>query len=289
MTRKQLATAITVIGAFFISAGAFAGDCGVAQEHFKKGVAAGKRANWTEAQQWLAKSVAECNKFDNWYLLGQAEMQMGNLPAAASAFEDARHYAADNDQKALAIARYAEVQAKEGKIAEPLTLLHEARRMHSKAPEWITQLAISLDRKRTEQPLTVAQVTGALNNRSIKLFKLDTKPNINVNINFKFNSTDVVEASRDSIEVLAEALTDVSFDGKHITLIGHSDARGEGKYNLALSEQRADAIYKALVTRKPQLKDRLTIKGFGKNKPLYEGETEDVYLLNRRIEVELAD
>lgn len=289
MAHTKVAIAVSIIGAFVLNAQVFAADCGVAQEHFKKGVAAGKQANWTEAQQWLSKSVAECNKFDNWYLLGQAEMQMGNLPAAASAFEDARRYAKNDDQRALAIARYAQVQAKDGKVAEPLTLLHQARKMHSHTPEWITKLAIKLDRKRTEEPLTVAQVTGALNNRSIKLFKLDTKPNINVNINFKFDSTDVVDASKDSIEVLAKALGDKSFDGKHITLVGHSDARGTEKYNLALSEKRAEAIYEALVAKNPDLKGRLKVVGFGEKDPLYEGDSEDVYLLNRRIEVQLDD
>jgi outer membrane protein OmpA-like peptidoglycan-associated protein len=289
MAHKRLSTAVSIIGAFLLNTQLFAADCGVAQEHFKKGVAAGKQANWTEAQKWLAKSVSECNKFDNWYLLGQTEMKMMNYPAAASAFEDARRFGKDDDQRAIAIARYAEVQAKEGKISEPLTLLHEARKMHSKSPEWITKLAIGLDRKRTKQPITVAQITGALNNRSIKLFKLNTAPNINVNINFEFNSTNVVNASKDSIDVLAEALIDESFNGKNITLVGHSDARGDEPYNLALSEKRADAIYQAIIAKQPKLKGRLKIAGFGEANPLYEGETEDVYLLNRRIEVKLDD
>ena len=72
MAYKRLATAVSIISAFVLNANVLAADCGVAQEHFKKGVDAGKQANWTEAQKWLAKSVEECNKFDNWYLLGQA-------------------------------------------------------------------------------------------------------------------------------------------------------------------------------------------------------------------------
>jgi outer membrane protein OmpA-like peptidoglycan-associated protein len=288
MLRKPLLT-LTTLSALIVNVGVYAADCGIAQQYFEKGVAAGKAKDWQEAQNWLSKSVAECNKFDNWYLLGQAEQKLENNEAAASAFEDARRYAKNNDQTALAIARYAEVQASQGKIAEPLTLLHEARKMHSTPPAWIKDLAISLDKKRTEQPLTVAQVTGALHNRSIKLFKLDTKPNINVNINFEYNSTDVVPVSVASIDVLAEALGESSFDGKNITIVGHSDARGSHEYNLELSEKRAEYIVQALVERQPKLAGRLNISGLGETKPLYDGETEDIYLLNRRIEVQLDE
>jgi outer membrane protein OmpA-like peptidoglycan-associated protein len=288
MLRKPFLT-LTALSALIINIGAYAADCGIAQQYFEKGVIAGKAKNWQQAQSWFKKSVAECNKFDNWYLLGQAEQKLDNYEAAASAFEDARRYAKNNDQKALAIARYAEVQSSQGKIDGPLTLLHEARKMHSKPPAWITELAISLDKKRTEQPLTVAQVTGALHNRSIKLLKLDTKPNINVNINFEYNSTDVIPNSVASIDVLAEALGESSFDGKKITIIGHSDARGTNEYNLELSEKRAEYIVQALVEKQPKLAGRLNVVGLGETKPLYDGETEDIYLLNRRIEVQLED
>ena len=288
MLRKPILV-LTTLSALIVNAGAYAADCGIAQQYFEKGVSAGKAENWQQSQNWFKKSVAECNKFDNWYLLGQSEQKLGNTQAAASAFEDARRYAKEDNQRALAIARYAEVLAFQGKIAEPLTLLHEARKMHSEPPAWMTDLAISLDKERTEKPLTVAQVTGALHNRSIKLLKLDTKPNINVNINFEYNSTDVIPVSVASIDVLAEALGESSFDGKNITIIGHSDARGSNEYNLELSEKRAKYIVQVLEERQPKLAGRLNVVGLGETKPLYDGETEDIFLLNRRIEVQLDD
>jgi len=273
----------------FLSNNVFALDCKLSQDYFKKGLDAGKSENWSLVKKWLDKSVAECNIFDNWYLLGQAEYKLGDMQAASSAFEDARNYAKTDDQKALAIARYAQVKAHQGEVGEPLKLLHIARQMSSNTPSWITDLALSLDKKRVQDPLSVETVTNTLKrtNRSIKLFKLDAKPSINVNINFQYNSVELVESSIGSIDVLAEALSDNSFIDKSITIIGHSDSRGTESYNYELSERRANKILENILALKPNLDGQLKIQGLGEDAPLYEGSTEDIYLLNRRIEIQL--
>lgn len=284
---KQLLTKAAVIGAAFFSASQFANaaNCTLAKEYFEKGLAAGKQAQWQDAKRWLSKSVGECNQFDNWYLLGQTEQQLGNHSAAATAFEDSRRFATQNNERALAIARYAEVLVAQGKTTEPLTLLHEARKLHSNPPEWITKLAKELDLKRLSQPMTVAQVTEGLNNRSIQLLDMKAKPSVNVTINFKSNSTNVTDTSAPNLDVLSKALTDPNLGGKTVWIIGHSDKRGNDDYNLKLSKKRAEAIVNDLVARAPDLKQRLRASGVGEARPLYDGESDDVNVLNRRIEV----
>jgi outer membrane protein OmpA-like peptidoglycan-associated protein len=285
---KRLKYAFILFLLVFVTSGnVIAADCKLAQDHFEKGLEAGKKEDYTAAKSWLNKSVALCNKFENWYLLGRTEQHLKDSAAASSAFEDARRYAKTNDERALAIARYAEVQSSQGQVAEPLTLLHQARKMHSSTPQWITDLAKSLDIKRTKQPLTVAMVTRALNNRSLKLLDVETKPSINVTVNFKYNSVDVTDESKKNIDVLARALQDASFAGKTITIVGHSDARGAEEYNQGLSEKRALAIAQQIAEKIPGIGDRLQVSGFGESQPLYEGKSEDVYLLNRRIEVQV--
>lgn len=271
------------------SPGVYAADCGMSQKYFNKGLHAGKSEDWTAVKEWLEKSVAECNIFENWYLLGQAEQNLGNMQAASSAFEDARNYAKTDEQRALAIARYAQVQADQGEIGRPLKLLHEARKMSPDAPAWITDLALNLDRKRIELPLTVATVKETLikSARSIKTLNLDTKPSINVNIYFETASIDVVDTSLTSIDILAEVLSDKTFDGKQITIIGHSDIRGTDEYNYDLSERRAQKVLDIVISKKPKLDGRIKITGYGETQPLYDGSTEDVLLLNRRIEIQI--
>lgn len=262
-------------------------DCVLGEEYSQKGLEAGKQSKWTEAREWLSKSVANCNRFNNWYLLGQTLSELKELDDAASAFEDARRYATSDNEKALAIARYAEIQSKQGLVTQPLSLLHAARNMHSNPPKWITELTRNLDQKRVSQPLTVAQITGALNNRSIKLLNVQTKPSLNVSIHFEFDSTEVVDDSKDRIEVLGLALMDESLKDKKIRIVGHTDSRGPDQYNTQLSQNRAKHILEMLTKRYPELRNRVSVVGVGEQQPLYKGESEWEFQMNRRIEVQV--
>ena len=281
---------LLVVGSLLVfSAQALAEDCKTGQKLYEQGLAAGKSQQWQKAKKLLSDSTAQCNRFNNWYLLGQVKQELVELDDAALAFEDARRYATVDDERALAIARYAEVQAAKGLVAQPLTLLHEARKMHSNTPAWITDLAKKLDDKRAKEPLTVAEVTRALTNKSIKLFQLDAKPSLNVSIHFKFDSTEVVDDSRQSVDVLATALMDDSLRDKHVTIVGHTDERGGEGYNTGLSEKRAETIVKALTSKYPELSQRLATRGAGEKEPLYNGRSEWDYQMNRRIEIKIAD
>jgi outer membrane protein OmpA-like peptidoglycan-associated protein len=271
------------------SAQVLAEDCNKGEKFYLKGLEAGKSQDWGKAEKFLQQSTSVCNRFNNWYLLGQVEQELKKYDDAAIAFEDAKRYATGDDEKAIAIARYAEVQSTQGLINEPLTLLRVAKKMHSKAPQWVDALTRQLDEKRVKQPLTVAQVTRALTNRSIKLFNLNTKPSLDVSIHFKFDSTEVVEASSESVEVLATALMDESLKGKRVTIVGHTDEQGSPGYNDGLSKKRADRIAKAIMAKYPQLKGRIITRGAGEHEPLYTGNTDWDYQMNRRIEIKMAN
>lgn len=284
---RLVLVSVVISSILIFSSQAFAEDCKRGQESYKKGLAYGNAKQWQQAKAALSASVGQCNRFNNWYLLGQVESELDQLDEAATAFEDARRYATNNDEQAIAIARYAEVQSKQGLVTEPLTLLHEARKMHSNSPEWLTALVKKLDNKRVSQPLTIAQVTGALTNKSIRLFNLKAKPALNVNINFEFDSVNVVEQSRSSVDILANALMDKSLDGQKVTIVGHTDFRGTNGYNSTLSKKRADRIAQVLVSKYPALQSRITTQGAGEKKPLYLGKSEWENQMNRRIEIQL--
>lgn len=49
---------------------------------------------------------------------------------------------------------------------------------------------------------------------------------------------------------------------------GYTDSVGENAYNLKLSQQRAKTIKQWLITNKQISSDRITINGFGENKPI---------------------
>jgi len=74
--------------------------------------------------------------------------------------------------------------------------------------------------------------------------------------------------------------------GIEIQLEGHTDAQGNAKANMDLSQDRVDAV-KKYITSKGIAKDRIETKAFGGTKPLSREKTEDARALNRRVEMRI--
>jgi OOP family OmpA-OmpF porin len=71
---------------------------------------------------------------------------------------------------------------------------------------------------------------------------------------------------------------------KHLALIeiqGHTDERGDDRYNLEVSDKRAHLIEAYLVGHGVEPK-RLTAKGYGESQPLDKGHNEKAWAKNRR-------
>jgi len=64
---------------------------------------------------------------------------------------------------------------------------------------------------------------------------------------------------------------------------GHTDNSGNAQHNMELSQQRADAVKKQLVSMGIDA-SRLTTKGFGDTKPISTNDTPDGKSNNRRVE-----
>ena len=71
-----------------------------------------------------------------------------------------------------------------------------------------------------------------------------------------------------------------------IQLEGHTDNQGSSKANLALSEDRVEAVKKYLVN-KGIAKDRVKTKAFGGSQPLSNEMTQEARALNRRVEMRI--
>jgi len=71
-----------------------------------------------------------------------------------------------------------------------------------------------------------------------------------------------------------------------IQLEGHTDNQGSSKANLALSEDRVEAVKKYLVN-KGIGKDRVKTKAFGGSQPLSNEMTQEARALNRRVEMRI--
>jgi OOP family OmpA-OmpF porin len=69
-----------------------------------------------------------------------------------------------------------------------------------------------------------------------------------------------------------------------IVIEGHTDNVGGEKYNLNLSQKRAEAIKSVMVTKFNIEPFRLMTKGFGYSKPIASNSTKEGRQKNRRVE-----
>jgi outer membrane protein OmpA-like peptidoglycan-associated protein len=114
-----------------------------------------------------------------------------------------------------------------------------------------------------------------------------SKPKIDLKINFDFNSAVIGSKAMQQVTELGKALTSADLKGRTFILAGHTDAKGSETYNQGLSERRADAVKRFLAENYGiEPKDLLTV-GYGQKQLKnfenpFAGE-------NRRVQVINAD
>jgi outer membrane protein OmpA-like peptidoglycan-associated protein len=110
-----------------------------------------------------------------------------------------------------------------------------------------------------------------------------TKPNIDLDIQFDYNSAQIRKASMPAAEELGKALSNASLKGSTFVVAGHTDAIGGEAYNQGLSERRADTIKRFLVDKYGINGTDLVTVGYGKDKPKDPNAPMDP--INRRVQV----
>lgn len=130
--------------------------------------------------------------------------------------------------------------------------------------------------KRTNRSLTVSEVT-----------QIDeivaTRREIDFEVNFALNSADLRDSDRKVVEQLGVALGEPALKGGTFLIMGHTDARGSAKLNQKLSERRANAVKKVLVSEYGVAPERLVAVGYGQThlKNANDGFASE----NRRVQV----
>jgi hypothetical protein len=74
-----------------------------------------------------------------------------------------------------------------------------------------------------------------------------SKPKIDLEINFAFNSAVIGSKAMPQVTELGKALTSEDLKGRTFILSGFTDAKGSETYNQGLSEPRADAVKQFLL------------------------------------------
>ena len=109
------------------------------------------------------------------------------------------------------------------------------------------------------------------------------KPNIDLEINFDYNSADISNKSLSSVQALGRALTNPDLKGSTFIVAGYTDAVGSEAYNQDLSERRADSIKRYLTDKFGIAGTDLVTVGYGKTK--LKDPSHPTAEVNRRVQV----
>jgi outer membrane protein OmpA-like peptidoglycan-associated protein len=110
-----------------------------------------------------------------------------------------------------------------------------------------------------------------------------TKPKIDLEIQFDYNSAAITKTSMPSVQALGKALSDANLKGSTFVLAGHTDAIGSDGYNQDLSERRADTIKRYLAEKYGINGTDLVTVGYGESKP--KDPKAPTAPVNRRVQV----
>jgi outer membrane protein OmpA-like peptidoglycan-associated protein len=111
----------------------------------------------------------------------------------------------------------------------------------------------------------------------------ETRPRIDLEIRFDFNSANIAQSAIPDVNNLGKALSDPSLKNNTFVLAGHTDGVGGEEFNQDLSNRRADAVKSYLVDKFGVAPDHLVTTGYGKSQ--LKNKNNPSAPENRRVEV----
>ena len=131
-------------------------------------------------------------------------------------------------------------------------------------------------------PPPVQEMKKAPEAASVAEQKILEKGRVQMLIEFDTGKAIVKPKYYKEIEAVADVMK--KYPDMNIVIEGHTDNVGGKQYNQGLSQKRADAIKKVMVTKYKIPAKRLTAKGFGMTKPIASNATKEGKQQNRRVE-----
>jgi outer membrane protein OmpA-like peptidoglycan-associated protein len=123
--------------------------------------------------------------------------------------------------------------------------------------------------------------TASIDNLLIQSIQ-EKKPIIFVLLEFQKNRWEVTDSMTSKLDHLGFFLTRYPY--LRLEIRGHTDAEGKEKYNLKLSQKRAENIRTYLIQHFQIDPKRIHAIGFGEECPIYPNDTEEHKQKNRRVE-----
>lgn len=135
--------------------------------------------------------------------------------------------------------------------------------------------------------VSISDITQALNPLENIANYGGVRMSIDLNIQFEFNSAQLRTGADAQVKALGEAISQGELKHCKIKLIGHTDASGTAKVNLALSQKRANSVKTFIVNNYDVNADNLVAIGKGESSLLSGLPPYDAR--HRRVEIALDD
>lgn len=253
-----------------------------ATELWRKGESAAEvdhRAYLAQVRAITAMDLARARRATDELQLAQAESDRARLAARtreadyaqaqaraqARAAEDARAQAAAASREASIASQQAAAAAQQAAAERDRATLAQAEAMDAKQ-----RLALVETR--------IIEIEGRHTERGILVTLGD--------VLFEFNKADLLPTAQPRLDKLADFLR--QFPEKRLLIEGYTDAIGSERYNLELSQRRAEAVKTALVRRGIE-PARMVAEGYGKAYPVADNKDAGGRQMNRRVEVVVSD
>jgi outer membrane protein OmpA-like peptidoglycan-associated protein len=110
-----------------------------------------------------------------------------------------------------------------------------------------------------------------------------TRPTVDLEINFDYNSAAVSAKAEPQLHSLGKALTSPDLAGSVFMLGGHTDAKGTDGYNQSLSERRAETVKKFLMENYKISIENLVSAGYGESD--LKNKADPSAAENRRVQI----
>jgi outer membrane protein OmpA-like peptidoglycan-associated protein len=106
-------------------------------------------------------------------------------------------------------------------------------------------------------------------------------------VHYDYNKLDK-ESNAEVDNYLDQLATNLKSSGQKVTLVGHTDAVGDGATNILVSERRAKNV-RDILKSKGVAASQIVTKGMGESKPIGSNDNPNGRRQNRRVEVFLGN
>jgi len=284
-----------ITASLLLSSVAHAEDCELGKQYLSSAQEQLAKSQSNKAADLLRRAIVACPSYDAYEAMGEVLGHSKNRrdwTSAADAFVAADALAATPKARAETLYQYAALLNDDG---DPQNAYPLIRKAYALAPDRKDIAALTADIEKQVQVPTKHQIVRSFGLSVYKPLKTSTSGGgsitgadhrqVNIPINFEFNSVELNEQTRGNITRLAEELADPSLSKKQFVFVGHSDARGDERYNSDLSRRRAEVMRNAVVELQPTLAGRIDVEGRGSSEPINSSTGVEAMRTNRRLQV----